>query len=137
MQKEKKEKRKRNVGCFSVVFSVLILLILAIWYLGLGGGNGNGFLGKGDSKQEKVEETPEIKNYDIELTQDNEIIFNGETWESVETFVNKLKIEVGEDNLNTIIVTIHDEEAIADFLTSVEKALDDAKIKCTVEDKKN
>lgn len=137
MQKEKKEKRKRNVGCFSVVFSVLILLILAIWYLGLGGGNGNGFLGKGDSKQEKVEETPEIKNYDIELTQDNEIIFNGETLESVETFVNKLKIEVGEDNLNTIIVTIHDEEAIADFLTSVEKALDDAKIKCTVEGKKN
>lgn len=137
MQKEKKEKRKRNVGCFSVVFSVLILLILAIWYLGLGGGNGNGFLGKGDSKQEKVEETPEIKNYDIELTQDNEIIFNGETLESVETFVNKLKIEVGEDNLNTIIVTIHDEEAIADFLTSVEKALDDAKIKCTVEHKKN
>ena len=137
MQKEKKEKRKRNVGCFSVGFSVLILLILAIWYLGLGGGNGNGFLGKGDSKQEKVEETPEIKNYDIELTQDNEIIFNGETLESVETFVNKLKIEVGEDNLNTIIVTIHDEEAIADFLTSVEKALDDAKIKCTVEDKKN
>lgn len=135
MQKEKKEKRKRNVGCFSVVFSVLILLILAIWYLGLGGGNGNGFLGKGDSKQEKVEETPEIKNYDIELTQDNEIIFNGETLESVETFVNKLKIEVGEDNLNTIIVTIHDEEAIADFLTSVEKALDDAKIKWTVEDK--
>lgn len=135
MQKEKKEKRKHNIGCFSVVFSVLILLILAIWYLGLGGGNGNGFLGKGDSKQEKVEETPEIKNYDIELTQDNEIIFNGETLESVETFVNKLKIEVGEDNLNTIIVTIHDEEAIADFLTSVEKALDDAKIKWTVEDK--
>ena len=129
MQKEKKEKRKHNIGCFSVVFSVLILLILAIWYLGLGGGNGNGFLGKGDSKQEKVEETPEIKNYDIELTQDNEIIFNGETLESVETFVNKLKIEVGEDNLNTIIVTIYDEEAIADFLTSVEKALDDAKIK--------
>ena len=135
MQKEKKEKKKRSIGCFPVIFSILILLILAIWYFGIGGGNGTGFFGKQGSEQEKTEATPEIKNYDIELTQDNEIIFREETLESIETLIDQLKTEVGEDKLDTIIVTIHDENAIEDFLTSVEQAMDSAKIKWTIDDK--
>ena len=55
--------------------------------------------------------------------------------ESIETLIDQLKTEVGEDKLDTIIVTIHDENAIADFLTSVEQAMDSAKIKWTIDDK--
>ena len=105
---------------------------MVFWYWG---GNGTGFFGKQGSEQEKTEATPEIKNYDIELTQDNEIIFREETLESIETLIDQLKTEVGEDKLDTIIVTIHDENAIADFLTSVEQAMDSAKIKWTIDDK--
>lgn len=128
-QKPRKKRKKR--GIFSILFVAVILFVLYAFQNF--GGEGFGF---GTNENHSSDETPEATQTivcDIELTNENTILYQDNTFSSVEQFVQFLK-DTYPDKLSSLEIIIHDDKANQNFYTSVDVALTEASISHRVAD---
>lgn len=125
----KKPRKKR--GIFSILFVAVILFVL--YAFENFGGEGIGF---GSNENHSSDATPKATQNivcNIELTNENTILYQDDTFSSVDQFVQFLK-DTYTDNLSSIEIIIHDDKANQNFYTSVDVALTEASISHRVAD---
>lgn len=122
-QKPRKKRKKR--GIFSILFVAVILFVLYAFQNF--GGEGIGFGTKGTSFSDETPKTTQTIVCNIELTNENTILYQADTFSSVEQFVQFLK-DTYPDNLSSLEIIIHDDKANQNFYTSVDVALTKASI---------
>lgn len=129
MKKEKKKKKKRSI--LGILFVALILFVLYVFQNF--GGQGIGFGNNGNpSSDEEPTDTQTIVGT-IELTNENTILYQDDTFSSVEQFIQFLK-DTYPDNLSCLEIIIYDDKATQNFYTAVDVALTEASISHRVAD---
>lgn len=128
-KKNKKKRKKRSL--FSILFiAVLLFLLYAFQNFG---GEGLGFGDKENHSTDETSEATEAVVCNIELTNENTILYQDDTFSSVEQFVQVMK-DTYPDNLSSVEILIHDDKATQNFYTSVDVALTEASISHRVVD---
>lgn len=128
-EKPRKKRKKRSV--FGILFIAVILFIIYVFHNF--GGEGLGFGNNGGSSSNKEASDTKIITCDIELTNENTILYQNDTFSSVEQFIQFLKDSYS-DNLSSLEIIIHDDKANQNFYTSVDVALTEASIAHRVAD---
>lgn len=127
----RKKRKIRSVFC--ILFISVILFVIYVFHNlggeGIGFGNNRG----SSSSSDKNTTTTETIVYNIELTNENTILYQEYTFSSAEQFIQFLKDNYP-DNLSSLEVIIHDNKANQNFYASVDVALTQASISHRIAD---
>lgn len=127
----RKKRKKRSV--FSILFVAIILFVIYVFHNFGGEGIGFGNNAGSDSSSNENATTTETIVCNIELTNENTILYHEDAFSSVEQFIHFLK-DTYPDNLSSLEIIIHDDKANQNFYTSVDVALTEASISHRVAD---
>lgn len=97
------------------------------------GGEGLGFGEKANHSSSEAPEATQTIVCNIELTNENTILYQDDTFSSVEQFVQFMK-DTYPNNLSSVEILIHDDKATQNFYTSVDVALTEASISHRIAD---